>query len=231
MIRNTLAAAGLSAILATSNIAYLQETLETLPEVRKGACATYITSAAKGEMQLHQLAQESDVEDAWLRINDYWIDIGFNEMPCKVTIKIASLDRWARALIRYPEKTEAVFYHIHPLDHEEPQVSPPNWQDIHTHAQFKKYFRNELKTSLISKVFDGFGVWSYDVTAGIEARLTGINVLTREGKRTIARLDARDDDNVRKYLFNESISFEDRISRYIRATQKKGVILRFTPMD
>lgn len=162
----------------------------TLPQVRPGTGSRYEVSQRAGEAVLSLQAMTSRSEDAWLFLDGWWTDVGYAERRKAVQIDSAFLmEELRRQLIRWKDRPDGkrfapVLYHIHPYSRSAWAVEPPSIEDIEALALLKRECTALTGVKLTGAVIDGRGKWAFDLTPGLEAKITnhGHQVTTAESR-------------------------------------------------
>jgi hypothetical protein len=153
------ALAAIAALAATALAPALPVDRAAGLKVREGSGHSYRLPVQVGEHDLHVLAGNADREDSWLRIGDWWMDIGFDEREGSVQSDPAAvLETACRAAGAGP----VTWYHIHPRRVIPPGTYPPSMNDLFSLAMLKSVFRDHGSVEVRGKVFDGYGVWRFD---------------------------------------------------------------------
>lgn len=196
-------------------------------QVKKGKGQVYTVSENEGNKQLHGVAKTAEKEDAWIYTAGKWYDIGESEEEDNVTIPLNNVVNILKK--NHKSEKEAKFVHIHPKEGIEERVSPPSVYDLELHGKLKKMFRDKLTMKLVSEVYDGDGVWAYDISDELEkdmlyaARNGGFNKWESiRGSIFIEELFT---------LRDKELSRKEKIEKYIFAVKKFGVILSYTPLE
>jgi hypothetical protein len=222
---------GLSAMLALGGCN--SNSLTTL-QVTPGAGRTYQISQQQGERDLDILARTAKKEEMFYFYGSEWKDTALLEY------KKATSNSLENVLSLLPkqlaEGSTIFFYHFHPLRiGNKSFVYCPSDADIHSHVLLKKSIR-KFKANAESIVFDGMGIWRYDVTSSLESEIplydNPIELAENMGQPN-AMAGVSVEFNRIKYqiLRNNSLSREVRINMCIEAFEKVGVILKYTPIE
>lgn len=129
----------------------------------------YVKSETEGEGDLTAEARTARVEDAWVFLPEsaLWIDVGEQEKPRSVMTNLDPLQ--TLALPSSESVSRALLYHIHPRSmHGGDPICPPDGLDIYAAATLKRAFRDRYGVTLASRILDGSGRWSYDISPELE---------------------------------------------------------------
>src|SRR3989344_7976404 len=126
-------------------------------QVVSGEGTTYNITEAEGEKDLGWLVRNQDKEDAWIFFDGRWVDTGFDESFDYV---IQSINFILKKIAEYPGSERLVSqYHIHPDYH----CNPPSHTDIFFSININRILA-EHGITVVYKVIDPSGVWTYSVT-------------------------------------------------------------------
>ncbi len=238
-----------------------QDSLATAAEqmaaihIQEGPGHVYRLSKSEGEKNLHALAKQALKEDAWLYTPGYWIDIGYEEQNrnvfCTLDKVFSALDA-GDAFGVFPENSSLIWYHIHPRTSYGTGVYPPNVEDILALVRLKDQFRERLNVNLSGKIFDGYGVWQFDLSADLSRKLCSYSrdkereqqkngslrdvaalVSSPARKREVAWLSfyLNHETVARRELQSQTGKRDETISHYIAAMADLGVLLNYQDLD
>lgn len=195
-------------------------------QVKEGEGQVYTVSESEGNKQLHEVAKTAKKEDVWLYVAGKWHDIGTSE---EENSALVSLNYIANLLEKnYPNEKKVKFVHIHPKEAIEERVFPPSVYDIELHGKLRKMLRDKLQVRLVSEVYDGDGVWNYDISKDLETHIQkAADNSSNEWATTIRSMSVEELFTLRA----ESLSRKEKIEKYISAVKKLGVILSYTPLE
>jgi hypothetical protein len=219
-------------------------------EIKDGSGHLYRMPQNMGERDLHNLACSGEREDAWLYFADTWIDVGHEEKKKTITLHPGRIDSLLDLILKtgikeIPQRTRIVIYHIHPLQEDRTGFHPPSTEDIYTFALLKNQCRRLSGAELLGKVFDGLGVWEYDISRDLEHRLCPINDAADPTKAedlypdyppVIARLKHRDIEEsfffnhlivTRSICQNPVLSRDEKIGLYIDSMRALGISVKY----
>lgn len=200
-------------------------------DVRRGRSHVYNMSYEEGEKQIHQVAKTREKEDCWLFIDGTWYDLGLFESKKGVYFSIKSLEKLIK---KHPPKSGIIIgAHPHSIKNVPYDlVYPPSPQDVVTHTKFKKELKEKFNVRLISRVYDGHGVWEFDATEHL-----GLLLNTPDKKRDAKlRHEKKEIETkwlyaVRGILYNEGMSRREKIKRYIKAVKDFGLIHTYKSLE
>lgn len=164
-------------------------------QIKLGRGASYNCSQEDGERRLNELARSAKLEDAWIFSEGLWKDIGYMEEPHSVRLFTESCDYemvlqdgkscligcTLDDLLDFIPSTNSGIdnfsvYHLH-CNHPIPGYdtllrSPPSISDVYMQAILKNHFRKSRPDlSYANRIVDSLGVWSYDLSAGLNSAL------------------------------------------------------------
>jgi hypothetical protein len=219
---------------APEETAWVGTTLQMMP----GDGHTYLISRESGERDLHNLAKEADKEDLFYHYAGIWKDIGRNESgnEASTTVDNDFINLLPKEIF---EGSTMFVYHYHPLKVGPAEyVYPPAPEDVLVHAVLKQIMRDKFKTSLESKVMDGFGVWDLDVTRSLESNVPiykkpdDPEATFRDGVKEISMLLTLHYFVLQMdVLTNTKLLREERIQKFISEFEKLGVLLKYSPIN
>lgn len=195
-------------------------------QVKNGKGHVYTVSESEGNKQLHEVAKTAEKEDIWLYTAGKWHDVGKSEEENSALTSLEDIVKFLKKNYAYEEK--AKFVHIHPKKIIKERVSPPSVYDIELHGKLKKMLRDKLTMKLVSEVYDGEGVWTYDLSDELEKDIANA---ARNG---FSKWEVTRGSILVEYLFtlrDESLSRKEKIEKYISAVRKHGVVISYTPLE
>jgi hypothetical protein len=193
-------------------------------------------------------------EDAWFLWKDTLTDIGLLEDNISLTL-------YEKPIYLTMEKTEPkdtlILYHIHSNALREQKFSPPTIEDILTCASFKMECKKYNLIPIV-RMFDGRGVWEYDVVDGVAVELNNAikNSKTRDYRGNVI-INSKTYTNIESVLTyeyntrtngilagvvftNETMVVNikrkgnpydsESIREYVSAASKVGIKLKFTAL-
>jgi len=193
--------------------------------VKEGKGHVYMVSESEGSKQLHRVAKTAEKEDAWLYTAGKWYDVGKSEEVDNVRI---NLEGTVKLMKKHKSEKEAKFVHIHPKKYVGEGGAPPSTYDLVTHGKLKRMLRDKLQMRLVSEVYTGDGVWTYDITGSLEEDIHNASP-GKFSKWTV--VESMINREALLTLGNESLSKEERIENYISEVKKLGVILSYQPLE
>lgn len=207
---------------------------DTSIKVTPGIGASYEVTQKEYEKSLHELAKTAEKEDVYLKIKNKLHDIGYNEKKRKADVNLEKLV----TLLKENQPEEASFTHIHPtkckFEDVNQDVYPPSPGDMELLVDIKNELREkQISTKLTSKVYDGHGIWEYDITKELETQLK-VRIENDFGKifRPGAMLlHMQMGTAIEKILQNPNLTRQEKIMIYIEAVKKFGVLLKYTPIE
>lgn len=204
--------------------------------VKKNAGHKYYMSKSDVEKNLDELSRNAYLEDAWIFHNNILTDIGFDEDTLSVKIIEFFL---STTIINAKPNDTITLYHIHPDSYIKNRFSYPSIADIINHGTLKPKMYNNIK--LVQKMFDGRGMWEYDVT---DKMLEEINKYDNNNTEedylllyiTINNIYNNLSENnqnklIKSVASNNTDYSKPSITKYINNMSEKGIILKFTPSN
>ena len=186
----------------------------------------YNLSKKEAESQMYNLSKNPDTkEDAWAYIKDKLFDIGEGETKDSVKINKDYLSN----LIKKEKPDTVYYYHVHPKI-EGKIINPPSSKDIKVHANLKKQFADK-GLHLVSRVFDGYGVWTYDIDTLNSKRFFNTNdslILSFRYKALDYQMNAWMHDLLKN---QKHLSLEEKVSNFIEYSKKLEVEIKFEFME
>ncbi|MDP2907665.1 MAG: hypothetical protein Q8O03_07015 [Nanoarchaeota archaeon] len=195
-------------------------------QVKNGKGRVYTVSENEGNNQIHQVAKTAEKEDIWVYTAGKWHDVGKSE---EENSALTSLEDIVKLLKKnYAHEEKAKFVHIHPKKIIKERVSPSSVYDFELHGKLKKMFRDKLTMKLMSEVYDGNGVWTYDISDGLEKDILNA------GNNGFSKWEVTRGSILVEELFtlrDESLSRKEKIEKYISAVRKHGVVISYKPLE
>lgn len=195
-------------------------------QIKNGKGHVYTVSENEGGKQLHKVAKTAEKEDAWVYVANKWYDIGKSEEETSTLISTKDTVNFLKK--NYPDEKRIKFVHIHPKKVIKERVSPPSVYDIELHGKLRKLIRDKLQARLVSEVYDGDGVWTYDISDDLET------YIQKAADNGFSKWEITRGSILVEELFtlrDESLSRKEKIEKYISAVKKYGVILSYTPLE
>lgn len=195
-------------------------------QVKNGKGHVYTVSESEGGNQLHEVTKTAEKEDIWLYVAGKWHDVGKSEEETNASTSLEDIVKLLKK--NYANEKKAKIVHIHPKKVIKERVSPPSVYDIELHGKLRKLLRDKLQMKLVSEVYDGDGVWTYDISDELEKDI-------QNGARNgFSKWEITRGDIFIEELFtlrDESLSRKEKIEKYISAVRKRGVVLSYTPLE
>ncbi|MBL7100682.1 MAG: hypothetical protein ISS23_01870 [Nanoarchaeota archaeon] len=219
--------------------------IETNPiKVVKGPGTVYDISINQIQRIYHQFAKTTQKEDVHLYVDGKLYDIGFAEKTGSVIIDSDYTIKLLKE--KHPNSKNVIFIHPHPLNNvDSEEIRPPNNQDIWTYATLKTKIRKETGINLEAVIYDGRGVWTYEITEKFESEVNKSILYQKkqleEGKAPIFTTGTGNlyhdifftllNKLEKKILEDNSLSREEQIKKYIEEIKKLDIIFTYTPLE
>jgi hypothetical protein len=216
--------------------------------VREGFGHLYRGAQQQGELCLHRLAQTALREDAWIYMEGFWVDVGYDEEPRGVNCTWEAV----RSLPDITAGRDLVWYHIHPQAGNPNTIHPPSCKDIIALARLKMLCGDAFDSRLTGKVLDGAGVWIVDLSEEARQRLCSADasmdqpvpeivdprdvagvIVTEKRQRDLARLAffLSHEQCVQEILENPAFQRSEAIRQYVLCVNQIGVLLSYQEQD
>ena len=111
--------------------------------------------------QMSILAKTAESEDVWIYVDtkQKLYDIGYDGDGATSNFSYGLFDD-DHSILR---ESNAVGIHNHPLSHRDKFIYPPSFNDLWQLASCKYQFRKLFNANFRAMVFDGIGIWEYDM--------------------------------------------------------------------
>ncbi|MBU2562073.1 MAG: hypothetical protein KKF68_00215 [Nanoarchaeota archaeon] len=199
--------------------------------IRSGTGTVYNISYAEARKQFHNLANNAEREDAWICLEGKCYDLGFAEGREEVEFDVEKIITLLNK--RHPSSIKAIWVHPHPKKILiENFIYPPSLADVIAHAKLKRRLKEDTNTILESEVYDGKGVWKYDITTRLESELhTKISGPHGDSYPHRFMLELQMPGIKKEILRDMFLSRQERIERYIERMRRLGVILTYASLE
>jgi hypothetical protein len=207
--------------------------------VRKSAGTKYYVTKSEAEKSLDELCRKAEKEDAWIQYGDTLFDIGEDGKRNKIIIYGDLIDS---CVCRSNEGDTLTISHIHPNSYLGDRFYPPSTADIMTHS-FVKELGRAKNITIIQKVFDGRGMWEFDVSDTVMSKghpnwhkvkelykkvksavNEGYHIDMWENNMPKSKAECKSNHALNQYS-------PTSVQKYINNMSKIGVRLKYTPME
>ena len=195
-------------------------------QAKEGEGYIYTVSESEGSKQVHEVAKTAEKEDIWLYVAGKWYDVGVSEEKDNASVYLDGVVKLLKK--NHKDEKEVKFVHIHPKKVIEERVSPPSVYDLELHGKLKKMLRDKLTMKLISEVYDGDGVWTYEISDKLEEDILNA------AHNSFSKWEITRGNIFIEELFtlrDKELSRKEKIEKYISVVKNLGVILSYTPLE
>lgn len=200
---------------------YLSEPIS----VSRGSGDVYQRNRSLGENDLINLSDTVCQEDLWIFLSNKWYDIGIEE-----TRGTVMQDDNLIETILSNTTGDVIEYHIHAhewcpnYDEDFITLEPMSYTDILANIYLSKKVNAHNNRTLISKIADEHGIWTYSITDEARANILNNNLETIETLRSALSRRFSNLDYVPK------ASLQERLDLYLRRLQEIGVNASYQKM-
>lgn len=188
-------------------------------KVSSVAGSVYKLPFDEAERQLIDLARKTRVEDVWIYVDtkQALYDIGYdgNSEGTDFTYRTFNEDM---TILR---NSNAIGIHLHPLVRKDKYVYPPSFNDLWQLASCKYQFKEQYNANFRAIVYDGYGIWQYDMAGDTVA------LFQEERTREVIRKKLRYLRYIVRFKDNKLQTRAGVISEYISKLRELGIIMEY----